>query len=146
MSLDKTIFKFVHKNKKLIIQMSKLFTEETLNPSTKMIIDGSSCRKSVISIQGMFNIWKKFFKCSYHYHYLSNTSYILLAEHVQGLGPTGHKCHLQYSKNLYIRTKILRTIRLKSHNSFGVKLFVLSKSHQQPIEMTPEVLTGHLLT
>ena len=65
---------------------------------------------------------------------------------MQGLGPTEHKCHLQYSKNLYVGTKILSTIRLKSHNSFGVKLFLLSKSHQQSIGMTPEELTDHFLT
>ena len=30
----------------------------------------------------------------------------------------------EYSKNSYIRAKVLRNISLKFHNSFGVKLFV----------------------
>ena len=59
-----------------------------------------------------------------------------------GLQNTNVICNT-VKNNLYIRTKILRTIRLKSHNSFGIKLFLFSKLHQQPIGMTPEVLTDH---
>ena len=51
---------------------------------------------------------------------------------------------LQY--NPYKRTKALRTIRLKSQNSYQVKLLLVSKSYPQQIGMTPEVLTGHFST
>ena len=47
---------------------------------------------------------------------------------------------LIYTKNPYIMTKILRNIRLKSHNSFRAILFLLNKSHTQRIGMTREAL------
>ena len=46
-----------------------------------------------------------------------------------------------YSKNSCIRTKILRTISLKFHDSFWVKLYLSSKSYLYQIGKAPEVIT-----
>ena len=54
----------------------------------------------------------------------------------------------KYSKNPYIRSKILRTMSLKFHNSFRVKLFMYGKTYQKRNGMVVlefEVSTEHCL-
>ena len=104
-------------------------------------------RNNVLKVSDVLEAWSLYHYCFYLHGLSFFKTFILFLYH----HPFRHAHYPTFLldecvENLYIRTNMLRTIRLKSHDSIWVKLLLLSKSNPQWIKITPEVLYNYFST